>query len=363
MQRRRSWKRDRHPTSDQTTLSMLVAVYHSNTDIRMENRPRPTISADEVLLRVEASGICGSDVMEWYRVPKAPQVLGHEIAGTVEEAGVDVAAFQVGDRVFATHHVPCNECPRCRSGHPSTCETLRSTHFEPGGFSQYVRVPALQVARGMLQLPDEISFEDGSFIEPLACAVQGQRYADVTSGQSVLVLGSGLSGLLHLQLARAHGARRVFTTDIHDYRLRAAVRLGADEAFHASEDVPARLRGANGGMLADRVVVCSAAPAALEQAFLSVEPGGRILCFAPPDPAQRSQLPLFDLWRNEVSLVFSYAASGKDLSTALELIRSGEVAVQQMISHRLPLTDAPRGFALTAAAAESLKVILLPHLS
>jgi L-iditol 2-dehydrogenase len=339
---------------------MLVAVYHSNTDIRMEERPRPTIGAGEVLVRVEASGVCGSDVMEWYRVPRAPQVLGHEITGTVEEAGAGVQGFQRGQRVFVTHHVPCGKCRRCQGGHPSTCETLRTTHFDPGGFSQYVRVPALQVARGMLQLPDDVSFEEGSFIEPLACAVQGQRFADITDGQTVLVLGSGLSGLLHLQLARARGAGAVFATDLHDYRLQAAVRLGADAAFHASEDVPARLRAANGGLLADRVVVCSAAPAALEQAFRSVEPGGQILCFAPPDPAQRSQLPLFDLWRNEVALVFSYAASGKDLSRALELIRSGQVAVKQMISHRLPLAQAPQAFALTAAAAESLKVILLP---
>lgn len=339
---------------------MLVAVYHSNTDIRMEERPRPSIGAGEVLVRVEASGICGSDVMEWYRVPQAPRVLGHEIAGIVEEAGAGVQDFQVGDRVFVTHHVPCGECRRCQGGHPSTCETLRTTRFDPGGFSQYVCVPARQVARGMLQLPDDVSFEQGSFIEPLACAVQGQRYADVGPGQSVLVLGSGLSGLLHLQLARAQDAGAVFTTDVHDFRLQAAMRLGADAAFHASEDVPGRLRAANGGLLADRVLVCSAAPAALEQAFRTVEPGGRILCFAPPDPARRSQVPLFDLWRNEVALVFSYAASGDDLSRALELIRSGQVAVEQMISHRLPLAEAPRGFALTAAAAESLKVILLP---
>ena len=339
---------------------MLVAVYHSNTDIRLEDRPRPAIGDGEVLLRVEASGICGSDVMEWYRVPRAPTVLGHEIAGIVEEAGAGVQGFQPGDRVFATHHVPCGQCRRCRSGHPSTCDTLRTTHFDPGGFSQYVCVPAPQVKRGMLQLPDDVSFEQGSFIEPLACAVQGQRYVDVAPGQAVLVLGSGLSGLLHLQLARAHGAGAVFATDVHDYRLQAAMRLGADAAFHASEDVPERLRAANGGMLADRVVVCSAAPAALEQAFRTVEPGGRILCFAPPDPARHSQVPLFDLWRNEVALVFSYAASGDDLSRSLELIRSGQVAVEQMISHRLPLAEAPRGFALTAAAAESLKVILLP---
>jgi L-iditol 2-dehydrogenase len=310
---------------------MLVAVYHNNQDIRLEQRQRPEVGADEVLIRVEASGICGSDVMEWYRVPRAPQVLGHEIAGLVEECGGDVTAFRPGQRVFATHHVPCGTCRRCASGHPSTCETLRSTRFDPGGFSEFVRVPGLQVGRGMLPLPDDVSFEEGSFVEPLACAVQGQRYAGFTAGQSVLVL--------------------------------AAARLGADRVFHASDDVPGLLRQANDGRLADRVVLCSAAPAALQQAFASAEPGGTILLFAPPEPDRRDVVPLFQLWRDEIALVSSYAASGQDLNRALELIGSGQVAVAEMISHRLPLQEAAQGFALTAAAAESLKVILLPHSS
>jgi L-iditol 2-dehydrogenase len=340
---------------------MLVAVYHNNHDIRLEQRPRPAIGADEVLLRVEASGICGSDVMEWYRVPRAPQVLGHEIAGTVEECGTAVDGFRPGQRVFATHHVPCGSCPRCDSGHPSTCETLRTTHFDPGGFSELVRVPGLQVRRGMLSLPDDVSFEEASFIEPLACAVQAQRFAEFAPGQSVLILGSGLSGLLHIQLARAGGAQAVFSTDIHPYRLEAAARLGADQAIPAGEDVPEQVRQANGGRLADRVVVCSAAPAALQQAFASVEPGGKILLFAPPEPSRRDEVPLFQLWRDEVALVSSYAASGSDLERALELICKEQVEVAEMITHRLPLRDAARGFALTAAAGESLKVILLPQ--
>ena len=186
---------------------MRVAVYYSNQDVRIEDRPRPEISPGEVLIRIEASGICGSDVMESYRLPHAPAVLGHEITGTVEEIGSGVTRFQPGDRVFATHHVPCSACPRCTSDHPSTCETLRTTRFDPGGFSEYVRVPQPQVERGMLKIPDDVSFEEGSFVEPLACAIQGQRFAGLAPGQSVLVLGSGLAGLLHIQLARA-GARR-----------------------------------------------------------------------------------------------------------------------------------------------------------
>jgi L-iditol 2-dehydrogenase len=337
---------------------MRVAVYHSNSDIRIEERERPGIGPGEVLLRIEASGICGSDVFEAYRRPRAPLILGHEVAGVVAAVGEGVTSFRPGDRVFATHHVPCFECARCRSGHPSTCELLRTTSFDPGGFAEFARVPAPQVRRGMLALPDEVSFEEGSFVEPLACVVQGQRHASVTGSHSVVVVGSGLSGLLHLKLARAAGAR-VIAVDVSPFRLQAASRLGAEVALPAGEDLPARLRAANGGRLADRVIVCTAA-AAQRQAVALAEPGGTVLFFAPCNPGETVALPLFDLWRDEITITFSYAASGDDLVAALELIRSGRVPVADLISHRLPLTDAGRGFALTARGVESLKVILHP---
>jgi L-iditol 2-dehydrogenase len=340
---------------------MRVAVYHNNHDVRIEERPRPNPGAGEVVIRVEASGICGSDVMESYRLPKAPLVLGHEIAGVVAEVGSGSTEYSPGDRVFATHHVPCGECRRCAAGHPSTCDTLRSTHFDPGGFAEFVRVPALQVLRGMLALPDDVSFEAASFIEPLGCVIQAQRYASVGSGRSALVIGSGLAGLLHIQVARRNGAGPIWATDVQEYRLQAASRFGADEAFAAGDDLPERLRAVNDGRLADRVVVCTGAPAALRQAMRCVEPGGTILFFAPTAPGEEVPIPLFDLWRDEITLISSYAASGKDLGTALDLIRDGSVRAMEMITHRLPLQEAERGFALTAAAADSLKVILLPH--
>jgi len=338
---------------------MRVAVYHSNHDVRIEERDRPPIGPGEVLLRIEASGICGSDVFEAYRRPRAPLILGHEVAGVVAEVGDGVEAFRAGDRVFATHHVPCLECSRCRSGHPSTCEMLRTTHFEPGGFADFARVPAPQVRRGMLPIPDDVSFEDASFVEPLACVVQGQRFAALTAAHSVVVVGSGLSGLLHVRLARATGAR-VFAVDLSPFRLEAAIRCGAEGVLPPGADLPERLRRTNEGRLADRVIVCTAAAAAQQQAPSLAEPGGTVLYFAPCNPGETVPLPLFDLWRDEITVTFSYAASGDDLGAALELIRSGRVPVTDLISHRLPLTEAARGFALTARAAESLKVILLP---
>ncbi len=340
---------------------MRVAVYYRNSDVRIEERPRPRPGPGEVLVRIEASGICGSDVMEWYRIQKAPLVLGHEIAGVVEEAGAGVTAYRPGDRVFATHHVPCGSCPRCQNGHPSTCETLRTTHFDPGGFSEFVRVPKLQVERGILKLPDSISFEEGSFIEPLGCVVQGHRFAKFSSGRSVLVIGSGLAGLLHIQLAKAEGASRVFATDLVDYRLNAARRLGADAVFKASDDMPEKLRAANGGHLADLVVTCAGAAGAIQQGLRSVEPGGTVLFFAPTSPDTEIPIPFWDLWRNEITLINTYAASGEDLISAMNLIRDRKVKVADMVTHRLPLSKALEGFRLTAEPKDSLKVILFPH--
>jgi L-iditol 2-dehydrogenase len=340
---------------------MRVAVYHNNQDVRIVDREPPRIGPGELLVRIEASGICGSDVMESYRLRRAPLVLGHEIAGTVAEVGDGVDRFRPGDRVFATHHVPCGVCHRCQSGHPSTCKTLRETHFDPGGFAELVRVPVLQVERGTLLLPDDVTFEEGSFIEPLACVLQGQRYADLRRGQTVAVLGSGLAGLLHIQAAAVAGASQVLATDVHPFRLEAARSFGAHEAFDAADDVPGRIRASSNGRLADRVVVASGAAAAIRQAFQCVEPGGTILFFAPTDPGVEIPIPFFDVWKNEVNFVFSYAASGRDLEAALELIREHKVHVAEMISHRLPLAEAARGFSLTATATDSLKVILLPQ--
>lgn len=210
---------------------MRVAMYYNNRDVRLQELPRPQIGPGELLVKVLASGICGTDVMEWYRIKKAPLVLGHEITGEIVEIGEGIERYKTGGRIFVSHHIPCNTCRYCLSGHHTACETLHTTNYDPGGFAEYIRVPRLNVDRGVFLLPKEVSFEDGTFIEPLACVVRGQRVARLQPGQSVLILGSGVSGLLHLLLARALGAGRVITTDVNEYRLKAAQKFGADAAI------------------------------------------------------------------------------------------------------------------------------------
>ncbi len=343
--------------------TMRVAVWYHNRDVRLEERPVPRIGPGEMLLRVEASGICGSDVMEWYRIDRAPLVLGHEIGGRVVRVGDGVESFRVGDRVSALHHVPCNTCYYCLRGRHTLCRTLRRTSFDPGGFAEYIRLPAINVDRGVFPLPDEMSFEEATFLEPLACVLRGQRIAGVQPGDSVLVIGSGIAGLLHILLARALGARRVMATDISRFRLDAARKLGADASVHAEEeDLPGFVRRANQGRLADKVILCTgAAPAAL-QALSAVETGGTVLLFAPTAPGVNLPLSLHDIfWRTDVTVTSSYANSPADFQTALDLVHSGSVPVRSLITHRLGLSDIAEGFRLVAEARDSIKVIIEPQ--
>lgn len=341
---------------------MRVAVYHANDDLRIEDRPRPSPAAGELLLRVEASGICGSDVLEWYRKPRAPLVLGHEVAGVVEEVGAGVAEFQVGDRVVATHHVPCDDCRFCRSDRHSVCPTLHRTNFDPGGFAQWLRLPRINVQRGTFRLPDHVGFDEASFVEPLACVIRGQRLAGLRAGDSVAVLGAGISGALHLLWARHAGCGRVVATDIHPYRLEMARRCGAHAAYPAADpQLVDTMRTENGGHGFERVLVCNGAAASAAQALQLVDDGGTVLFFASPGPGQTLELPVSDLWRRCVAIVHSYAGPPAEMQLALRAIAAGDVAVTPLITHRLGLAQIQRGFELTAAAGESLKVIVHPH--
>ena len=339
---------------------MRVAMYYRNDDVRLEEMPVPGIGPGEMLVKVHACGVCGSDVLEWYRIKSAPRVLGHEIGAEIVEVGGEVEGYEVGDRVFVSHHVPCNTCRYCLTGHHTACETLHSTNFDPGGFAEFVRVPELNVDRGTFPLPEGFGYDDSVMIEPLACVVRGQLIAGIEPGDSVLVLGSGVAGILHIQMARLAGAARIISTDVSDYRLKAALRFGADSALDAADDVPSALREQNGGFLADRVILCTGAHPAIQQALNSVERGGSLLFFAVPPPGEDVGVPMGRFWRDEVSIRTSYGAAPADISRAVELIKGRRVRTSEMVTHHFPLAEAQQAFKMVASAGESLKVVVNP---
>ena len=341
---------------------MRVARWYSNRDVRVEEMPVPEIGHKEVLMRIEASGICGSDVMEWYRLHKALLVLGHEIAGQIEAVGPGVTQYQAGDRIAVAHHVPGNTCHHCLGGHHTACDTLHRTNIDPGGLAEYARLPEINVEQGIFRIPETVSYEAATFTEPLACVLRGLKRLNLQPGHTLLVIGSGIAGLLYIQLARALRAGCIVAVDINQARLKAAAALGADHAVDAGSDLASHLRGINQGRLADGVVLTTGALPAIDQALKSVERGGTVLFFAPTDPEVTFPLSINDVfWRRDVTLTTSYAGAPADYQAALDLIAAGTLELRPMITHRLGLSEVARGFQLVARGGESIKVIIAPH--
>ncbi len=341
---------------------MKVAMYYANDDVRTEEMERPKAGPGEAVMRVIASGLCGSDVMQWYRRDKVPLVLGHEVAGDVVEVGEGVIKLKAGDRIVAAHHVPCLECHYCKDGHESVCDTLRKTNFHPGGLAEYLRLPAINVDRGVFPMPGSMSYDEGTFVEPLACVLRAQRAGRVGPGKNVLVIGSGISGVLHVALAKTLGARFIAATDIVPYRLEAAKKAGASVTIKAALDVPMAFTDASGGRGADTVLLTACTPQAIEQAMKTVDRGGTIVFFAPAREGETIPLPVNELfWKRETTLTSTYAASPAEHMEAMELISSGRVKVKDFITNTLPLKEAQEGFRLVAEGKNSIKVIIRPN--
>jgi L-iditol 2-dehydrogenase len=337
---------------------MKVSVWYNNEDIRIEEVPKPKPGHEEILIKVLACGICGSDIVEWYRLPRAPLVQGHEIGAEVVETGKAVTKYRPGDRVFVAPKVPCMKCDYCKSGHYPVCSNVKERL--PGGFAEYVLVPESLVENGTYLLPDNITYDQSTFIEPLACVVRAQQLAGVRRNQTVMVVGSGMSGLLHVKLAKTKHCR-VIATDINRKKLEFAGKMGADVTLDAAENVPERLVAENIGT-ADVVILCTSAIAAVDQAWKCVDKGGVIVFFAVPHPAEIITIPLNDFWTRETKIMTSYYCGPPDIDTAINLIETETIKVDDMITRRFALQDIAEGFRMVIEGKASLKVIIKPHL-
>ncbi len=332
-------------------------MWYNNNDIRIEEVTTPSPGKGEMLVKVMSCGICGSDIVEWYRSPRAPLVQGHEVGVEVVKTGDGVNQYKKGDRLFIAPKIPCLKCSYCLKGHYPQCNVVKDRL--PGGFAEYILVPKELVTNGCYLLPDNVSYDQATFIEPLACVVRAQRIASLEAGQTVLILGSGMSGLLHIKLAK-HKKCKVMATDINKRRLEFAKSFGADYVADAASNILEEMISAN-GRKADTVIVTTSALPAFKQAWETVDMGGVVVLFAVPGPDKDVTVPINDFWRKEIRILTSYYCGPLDIEEAIDLISKGDIKVDDLITHRLPLKDTAEGFKMLLDGSESLKIIIKPH--
>ncbi|HEY7417469.1 MAG TPA: alcohol dehydrogenase catalytic domain-containing protein [Ktedonobacteraceae bacterium] len=341
---------------------MRVVEYHANDDVRIVELPVPEIQAGELLIQLRACGICASDVMEWYMRPRAPLYPGHEPVGVVVAVGDGVRQFTVGQRVFFHHHVPCMVCHFCQRGSFSQCATWRATRLYPGGLAEYVRIPALNVERDVLPLPDDISFEAATLVEPLACCLRGIERASIQSGDCVCILGAGSNGLILAQLAQQRGAACVIVSDPIAYRRQQALEAGADIVLDPSvQELSEQIQAVNNGRKPDVVIVTPSKIDAMQQGAELVGPGGTLLLFAPPAPDKTLPISPNRFFFQEITLRTSYSAGPYETRQALELLRYGRIRAESIITHRFELNQAAQAFKLVANPGNALKVVIFPE--
>ncbi|MDP2168486.1 MAG: alcohol dehydrogenase catalytic domain-containing protein [Thermodesulfovibrionales bacterium] len=339
---------------------MKAAKLYSFDDIRIEEVPVPEVGPKDALMRTRASGICSGDVMKWYIEKKAPLVLGHEPAGEIVEVGKEVTIFKPGDRVFAHHHAPCFTCRRCRRGDYVQCDTWRKTNILPGGISEYILIPEINLKNDTLTLPDGMSYEDAVLIEPLACVIKGLKRARIRKGDTVLVIGLGFMGVLNGILAKKYGAGRVIGADSVPYRLNKAKALGFDGVIDVSKiNLREAVNDMTSGDMAEVVVAAPNSREALADGLSAVSDGGAVLMFSPVRPGEMLTIDPNGLYFRDISLITSYSCGPTDTADALEMIEQGVVRARDVVTHRFPIEKTAEAYRLTAEAGDSLKSLIV----
>jgi L-iditol 2-dehydrogenase len=338
---------------------MKAAVYYGQQDIRIEEMPTPEISDDEILVQMKACGVCGSDLMDWYLKTRVPIVLGHEPAGIVAKKGKNVQNFIVGDRVFVHHHVACLTCHYCLHGDYTLCKQFHETNIKPGGFAEYFKVPALNVQIDTLKIPEQLSYEEATLIEPVACCIRAIKKCNMQTGDIVAVIGAGATGLIHTALSKIFGATKTVVSDLVEFRLRLAEQSGADITVNPkNEDLMETVKAATDGRGVDIAVVTAPNLEAYRAGISICRKGGKLCVFAPTDPEKHLQISPKELFFSELQIIPSYSTSHLETRTALQLLETKRMDVKPLITHRCTLMQTAQAFETVLETKESLKVII-----
>jgi L-iditol 2-dehydrogenase len=339
---------------------MKVARLYSFDDIKIEDIPIPEVSSDEALIKVKASGICSGDVMPWYIEKKAPLVLGHEPAGEIVKVGKNVNYFSPGDRVFVHHHAPCMECMYCKREDYVQCEEWHRSGIIPGGISEYILVPKGNLKLETLCLPEGVNFEDATLIEPTACVVKSLRRSGMKKGDTLLIIGLGVMGILHLLLASHFGAEKVIGADMVEFRLKKAKEFGAWATINVKEkSLKEAILSLTKGRGAEIVIVGPNSAQAMHMGLECVAPGGTVVFFTPAKPDEKLTIDPNYIYFKDINIVTSYSCGPNDTKEALKFIKKGVIKADKLVTHRFNIDETKLAYRTVAQAKNSLKVLIV----
>jgi L-iditol 2-dehydrogenase len=338
---------------------MRAAIYAGPGDVRIEDYAFPgEPGPGELLVRVHTCGLCGSDVTEWYMAPRVPVALGHEPAGEVVAVGEGVTQFKPGDRVALHHHMPCMVCDQCMHGNYSLCPQFKQTRLYPAGMAEYVRVPREIVAGDVLKLPDDMPYEVGSLVEPIACCVRALDRSNVRIGDTVVVVGAGFNGIVFALLAPHWGADRVAILDRTPVRLQRAEAVGLKTFNSDDPDILEQVARWADGSGPHTVIVTPSKIPVIQFGFDLCGPGATLMMYGPPMPGEQWPLDVNKVFFKEINIAGSYSAGPYDTRRTLSMLKNGVIDPNVLITHRFPLEQAADAWHLTKAAGDSLKVMV-----
>jgi L-iditol 2-dehydrogenase len=339
---------------------MQACLINNKGQVGVENVPIPSLRPGEILVKLAAAGICGTDIEKAHGRYGPGGILGHEVSGTIERIGEGgVTGLTAGERVLAHHHVPCYNCHYCLHGDHTMCDLFKKTNFDPCGLAEFFRVPETNVERGaVIPLPTAISFEEAAIIEPTACCVRALEKAQVKPGESVLIAGLGPTGLTQIQLLKKMGASHIIGADLLAHRLEMGLKLGASETIDTSTTDVSRavIKSTHKG--ADLVIVSTGNPRAIQQSLAAVRKGGRLLLFGAPPQGSTIELDVGGLFSRQVSIVTSYSCVESDIHRVIEILLRGDIDLRTMVTDRFAISDAPEAIEYARTSRTAIKTMI-----
>ena len=343
-------------------MSMKAAVIKSNSNIEIKNIENQSVGPGDILVKMRACGICGSDVEKVFGKYGQPSMrLGHEPAGTIMEVGSEISNFSVGDRVFTHHHVACysDDCHECNHGNETMCKKYYESNLEPCGLADEYIVPEWNVKHGgVLKIPDSMSFEDAAMIEPLACCIRAWNKFTHKNNDSIAVLGIGPTGIMHALLAKIYGFEKIFCLDFNEFRLDFAKKFEAIAINSGNTNALEQIKSETANQGVDVVIVATSSLNALKDAVNFVRKGGTIVMFGVPSKGAIIDLDMSKIYSKGITIVNSYAASDFDTKEALEKISNKQINVSQLITHKYNLQECQEAFVHAKSGDNAMKIII-----